>query len=305
MQRYVIAGLQVASELPIPAADRGQHEFGSDIDVTIKLGEPPRPLANAKYRDEWLEIGDREAVLRPKTGLAFAVRDGSEITVHRTPDIADSDVHLFLVGSVWGLLCHQRRILPLHCSAIELDGRAIAFTGVSGAGKSTLAAGLSKRGYLHLCDDVCVLEQAGKAVRLLPMPKGIKLWGDASEALDVARGAAISSDRALDKFYVSLPEYEGREELDISALYVLAYDDTKSPGICALTGSDKFQEVLASLYRYHWMTMMRDPAEVFEQVAAAVRTLRVFRFSRPREMSRFDEGAALLQGHMRTIPTEA
>ena len=37
-----------------------------------------------------------------------------------------------------GALLMQRKILPLHGSAIAIDGKAYAFVGDSGAGKSTL-----------------------------------------------------------------------------------------------------------------------------------------------------------------------
>jgi len=301
----VIAGLEVASELPIPAATYSGGDPTAQADVTIRLGERLRSIPNARIQNAWIEVGEQEFLLRPKEGLAFLIRDGREITVSRTPEISDGDVYLFLVGSVWGILCHQRRLLPLHCSAIESEGRAIAFTGPSGAGKSTLAAGLSKRGYSHICDDVSIVELSGSVVQLQPMPKGIKLWGDTTEALNLARGAAISSDGQWDKYYVSVPEYGGQNQLEISALYVLTSDHVEEPSISEVTGSWRFQEILMSLYRYEWLCMMRDPADVFQQVAEVVKALRVFRFSRPRDMSRFDEGLRLLERHMRTITPRA
>jgi hypothetical protein len=272
--------------------------------VTIIMGELPFSIANAKIKCEGLEVGEQEFILRPKRGLAFLIRRGEEIVIGRAPEVSDSDVHLFLVGSAWGILCHQRKLLPLHCSAIELGGRAIAFTGPSGAGKSTLAAGLCKRGFLHISDDVCVLDQSSGEVRLHAMPKGIKLWGDATEALNVVRGTVVSSGPELQKYYVSVPEYEGREPFEISALYVLTRDDAEDSNVYQLRGSDRFQEILSSIYRYNWLTLMRDPAEVFEQLAEVVKALRVFRFSRPWGMSKFDEALQTLERHMRQLNNE-
>ncbi len=304
MQTYSIAGLKVASELAIPSATPVGYDPVSQAEVTIRWGEPPRSIPNAKFQDAWIEVGGREFIFRPKDGLTFLVRDGREITVSRTSDISDRDVHLFLVGSVWGILCHQRGLLPLHCSAIEFGDRAIAFTGPSGAGKSTLVAGLSKLGYPHVCDDVCIADLTGDAVRLLPMPKGLKLWGDATDALNMTRGAAVSSDERWDKYYVPVPEYQGPEGLEVSALYVLTDDETAEPGITQLRGSSRFEEVLASLYRYEWLSLMRDPAEVFHQVAALAGRLRVFRFSRPWEMASFDHGLRVLEAHMRRLAAD-
>ena len=45
-------------------------------------------------------------------------------------------------------------MIPLHGSAIEIDGKAYAIIGESGAGKSTLASALLNRGYKLISDDV-------------------------------------------------------------------------------------------------------------------------------------------------------
>ena len=66
---------------------------------------------------------------------------------------------------------YRRSVLPmalqalgseaLHASAIQADGRVIAFAAVSQTGKSTVAYGLSRRGYEQWADDGVVLEVAG------------------------------------------------------------------------------------------------------------------------------------------------
>lgn len=48
-------------------------------------------------------------------------------------------------------------MLPLHASAIELDGRAFLFAGKAGAGKSTLTAELLAKGARFIGDDLSVL----------------------------------------------------------------------------------------------------------------------------------------------------
>ena len=115
----------------------------------------------------------------------------------------------------------------------------------------------------------------------------------------------ISSDGQWDKYYVSVPEYRSRERLEISALYVLTSDKVKEPSISHVRGSCRFQEILMNVYRYEWLCLMRDPADVFQQVAELASALRVFRFSRPRDMSSFDDGLHVLEGHMRKLATRA
>lgn len=300
MHNYSITGLNVASELALPAAAPALLDPAARPEVTIKWGEPPRAIERVKFRGAGIEAGDRDVIFRPREGLAYRISDGREITISRTSEISDSEVYLFLVGSVWGLLCHQRRLLPLHCGAVALENRAIAFTGPSGAGKSTLVAGLSKRGYAHLCDDVCIVEPAGDQVRLLAMPKGLKLWGDATVALGMKRGAAITADERWDKYYVSVPGHRGTQGLGLSALYVLA-DDAEGPKISRLRGSERFQAIVANIYRREWLSLMRDPGDVFRQAARLAQNLRVYRFARPWNLSRFERGLDVLEAHMRRM----
>ena len=55
---------------------------------------------------------------------------------------------------MYGALLMQRKILPLHGSAVAIDGKAYAIVGDSGAGKSTLASAFLNKGYQLLSDDV-------------------------------------------------------------------------------------------------------------------------------------------------------
>ena len=56
-----------------------------------------------------------------------------------------------------GIILMQRKILPLHGSAVAIDGKAYAFIGESGAGKSTLAAAFMNKGYELMTDDIVAI----------------------------------------------------------------------------------------------------------------------------------------------------
>ena len=66
----------------------------------------------------------------------------------------EDEIRLYILGTCMGAILLQRKILPLHGSAIAIDGKAYAIVGDSGAGKSTLASAFLKRGYQLLSDDV-------------------------------------------------------------------------------------------------------------------------------------------------------
>ncbi len=301
MMTYLITGLRVKSEFELWTADPiGTEKFGG-TDVTIRFCEEIGSPKNKHFESEWIEAADKDFLFRPKTGLTYRIRGGDEISISRAADIADRDINLFLVGSAWGVLCHQRKLLPFHCSAIQSSGCAFAFTGPSGAGKSTLAAGLSRRGYVHLCDDVSIVDVSNDHMPFYHMPKGLKLWRDAADALGLECGEVVSSDARMDKFHVSFPRNNEELPSNIAALYVLAETDAKSPSISRLRGAKHFQELISSIYRFEWLSLIRDPGEVFVQTAELSKKLKLFRFSRPRNMACFDEGLNLLEAHMAEI----
>ena len=87
----------------------------------------------------------------------YAVRGGCEIFYDPAEGASARNVRLYLLGSAFGALLHQRGILPLHANAVALDGQVHAFLGHPGAGKATLAAAFHDRGYRLLSDDVCAV----------------------------------------------------------------------------------------------------------------------------------------------------
>ena len=95
-------------------------------------------------------------------------------------------MRLFLLGTSFGALLMQRGILPLHGSAMVVNGRGVVFTGMSGAGKSSLLAAFRKKGYPFLTDDVVAVtvDTAGTAW-IHPSYPQQKLWRDSTKAVGV------------------------------------------------------------------------------------------------------------------------
>jgi hypothetical protein len=78
---------------------------------------------------------------------------------------------------------HLRGQHVLHASAVERDGRALAFTAMSGTGKSTLAASFVARGFSLVADDGVRLERHADAYDITPSYPGLRLWSQSIEAL--------------------------------------------------------------------------------------------------------------------------
>ena len=117
-------------------------------------------------------------------GLAtFAVRGGTHVSVEREQGADLRDLQGYLTAWVFGVLCHQNGMLPLHASAVARDGRATAFLGDSGTGKSTFAAFLGRRGYSLCSDDICLLRETPESMDVVPVAAWLKLWRGTLDAL--------------------------------------------------------------------------------------------------------------------------
>src|SRR5262249_47037798 len=113
----------------------------------------------AKFRhSQYSERSNGREILLEFPGVGrFLLRAGKEILMDLAPSSDDDEVRAYLLGAVFGALCHQRGITPLHASAIDVPGGCVAFVGPSGAGKSTLVATLARCGHEIITDDACFL----------------------------------------------------------------------------------------------------------------------------------------------------
>ena len=196
--RYMAFGLCIESELALPElalpelAGATEKTAGEtrwrDPGIFIHFATLPPTLPTGQF-DEGHAIltadgqsrgGD--AVLTIGKVARYSIRGGREIAIDPHPGVSERKLRLFLLGSVMGILCHQRRLLPLHANDILVNGSVAAFAGRRGIGKSTLAAHFQSRGYAEICDDVCVagFDENGRPVAWPGLPR-LKLWRDAAE----------------------------------------------------------------------------------------------------------------------------
>lgn len=133
--------LDLGELIPAEAADDARET------VEVRLGTLPELLPGARAAEYDLQVGDDAVLLTVANTPRYLVRGGREIVVDPLPGGSERNLRLFLLGSVLGILCHRRDLLPLHANAIVANGVAVAFAGPSGAGKSTLAAHFQRAGH--------------------------------------------------------------------------------------------------------------------------------------------------------------
>jgi hypothetical protein len=293
-RRFSAFGLTIDSEVlleELPPAE------GGDPDVSIRYGSagPPGPTGQA------YSVGEGGALLTVPGVARFLVRDGREIVIERDPNGSSRNLRLFLLGSAFGALLHQRGLLPLHANAIDVGGTAIAFSGHSGAGKSTLAAWFHDRGRAILADDVCVVgfDESNRALAFPGIPR-LRLWREALEASGRDADQYNRSFDDMDKYDVPT-RTEALPPLPLVAIYLLRKVPEAQPEgtIRRLKGVEAVDALVANTYRGGYLKAIGRTGEHLAACVNLARAVPVFEATRRWGFDSFDEQARRLEAHGR------
>ena len=290
---YHIFGLKIESVITF--LDMPQTE--GNPDVAIEYGKVPDAIPDAKIKEVEYQAGPGEFLLRVDSVAGYYVTNGNHIIIERETGAADEEVLLFLMGSAMGALLHQRNILPLHGSSIEVEGEGVIFVGPAGVGKSTLAGGFHKRGYNLLADDVCaVTAKNGADPLIIPGFPRLKLWADALKKLEEDREGLnrIRLDQDFEKYFVPFDNACDRPT-PVRSVFVLETTNTDKFEIIRLKAGDKIDPIINNTYRPCFLDGLGGKKEHFKQCAAVAAKAAVIRIIRPIEGFRLDELMDLLE----------
>ena len=296
MHSYRVAGLAVASEIELPGAITAQP--ASAPDIMVRAAPVPASLDDASKKGAtWQIAGDRFLFQVP--GVArFLLRGGREILFEAAPGVQAGDVSAFVIGTVFGILLHQRGEIVLHASAVRVNEKAVLFCGPSGAGKSTLAAALAQRGFPLVADDLCAITLAAVAAPMVqPDGRHLKLWAQAIDKLDLAkrRGAAVR-DR-LEKFFVE-PAAALAEPLPLGAVYALREArPPHKPGIERPNAVDAALILRRSAYRPQLVNRMGQKADYFHAATGIANAAGIFHLTRALNFAAIPEVVGSLEQH--------
>lgn len=182
---YFAFGSTIYSEFHLP-------ELSKQIDNRSK---PDIFILKKDLQEQWLAtstpnshfVFDKDSVLFYVPNIAiFLIEKGRYIYITPLANNKQDEIRLYLLGTCMGALLMQRRILPLHGSAINVNGKAYAIVGECGAGKSTLARAFMEKGYKLISDDIIPLrEKTAKESIVLPSYPNQKLWLESLKNFDM------------------------------------------------------------------------------------------------------------------------
>jgi hypothetical protein len=296
---YFVHGLHIRSDLALPELRRNGAPHGTWPMITIRLGQAGTSLDAPRYVGPTFQVGHDDYLLEIERVARYRVRKGAEIVVDPASVGVSKDVRLFLLSIAFGALCHQRGLLPLHASAIEVDGRCVAFAGRSRAGKSTLAAHYRSRGFRVVCDDLCVLSFDDSPTPLAwPGAPRIKLWRDAAVQMGHNPADLEPVRDGLEKYQIVHEGGTTAAALPLARLYAL--HETSGPeheSVKRLTGTAVFNAVLNNTYRRHLVAPMGRAQAHFAQCATLAHHVPIFSVGRRWGFESFEQQAERLERH--------
>jgi hypothetical protein len=277
MFKYRAFGINISSEFLLPELIPTE----SEEEVIIVSGTVPEKIENPKSEGVCYQASPGTFLLNIKDVARYLVTNGSEIIIETYPNAQEDDVRLFLLGSCFGALLHQRGYLPFHGSVINIRGKAIIFSGVSGSGKSTLAGAFQKKGYPILSDDVANISMDESHNPFVhPSYPQIKLWKDSLLKLGEEPELHLKLRKKLDKYGVHIHESYFNESLPLAGIYILIAQNTGKDEIDTVIGIEKFNALRKNTYRYTYLAGLDLNEQHFKtctRIAPAIRVKRITR----------------------------
>ena len=231
-------------------------------DVTIKVTKQKKSVDFPQYSDNWNQITQNEFALDVEGVARYYACNGNYIEVYPYEGFNQQALELYMNGSVYGAILHQRKIIPLHGSCFIYGGKGIMVCGESGVGKSSLTAAFCLEGSEFLTDDVTPIVINNSKPYILTLSDRIKLWDDSIEQLNLSTDGLLKIDLENEKFYFPV-ESEKPDFFLLNQIFVLEIHDKTAVEFQQIKGAEKVTIIRNQIYRMEYLQGMPENESVF------------------------------------------
>ncbi|WP_028392293.1 phosphoenolpyruvate carboxykinase (ATP) [Bacillus cihuensis] len=282
---YKAFGYTISSEIPLPELPSIKLEdYLSDI--TVKRLDLINLWSELSSENDYFVINENQIVFQIPEIAIFLIRNGNEICFSPFVDIRDKHLRLYILGTCMGAILMQRKILPLHGSAIAINGKAYAIVGESGAGKSTLASAFLQKGYQLLSDDVIPVTFSSNDTPIVtPAYPQQKLWIESLNQFEMNADDYQSIVERETKFAVPVFSQFARESLPLGGIFELIISEDERIELLPIKKMERFLTVYQHTYRNFFIEDSGLMDWHFNTSAKFVNKINLYQLSRPQ--SRF------------------
>lgn len=288
--RYTAYGLDIDSDLELPELD--SRSFTGD--VRLRRGTVATPVL--PLRNDRSAFRQRELFIWSGL-LAVLVREGREIVFDPSDDVDPAWMRQCLLGPPLGILLHQRGLLVLHASAVEVDDQAVIFAGDKGEGKSTIAAALVAAGHRLIADDIVAIDMLDPACPIvLPGVPQLRLWPDAADMVGAPPDALLQFHPKLEKRAWRLECRHQRRTQPLRRIYVLGRESELGLELLP-SRKESFSAILQHLYAPRFLDARCITQALLSKCVKLAEAVQVYRLDRPNTLETLRDVADLIEEH--------
>jgi hypothetical protein len=284
---YTISGLHLRSDIELPELAAAPETAGQ-AEVSLTLGETPERLENPVNRGVLYEAAPSQFFLKMPNIARYWVCNGNEILI--TPESGSllEELRLFLLGTVWAALLHQRGLLVLHASGILTPQGAVLLMGRSSAGKSSLAAAFYQRGYPVLGDDTIAVDVVAGQPLAYPAFAQLRLWPDMLHELGIGPEETLPMRPKLPKRIFPTSNGFNPAPQPLRAIYLLGADIETELKLEKAQGMGRFSTLLNNTFREKFLSGLGVRPQHFQKVSQVAQKTPVATLIRPNQGAQFD-----------------
>ncbi|MGX2961400.1 aldolase [Peribacillus sp. JNUCC 23] len=246
---YKAFGLSIISEIPLPELPHIDNKVDF-IDIEIKIGNLSNLWFDLSDKQNEFVISENLVMFQFPNIATFSVQEGKTIIVSPMAEEDEDMIRLVILGTCMGVLLMQRKIFPLHGSAVAIDGKAYAFIGDQGAGKSTLATTFLNRGYQLLSDDVIALSFSKDDIPFVaPAYPQQKLWQKSLTEFGMETSQYRSIYGRETKFCVPVQSQYFADPLPLAGVFELVKSENTEIEIRRIEKLERFHTLFSHTYR--------------------------------------------------------
>ena len=312
---YSVYGISLNSEIPL---DLPAYRGGEFSRIELRVGTRDlflSTIANTELVDleswyQYAHLNDGSSYVRWHGLGEFLVAAGGKcIWCMRAPEALAESFQVYLLGQALSFALVKAGLEPLHGTAIEHEGEAIAMLGSSGFGKSTLAAGFVAAGCRLLTDDQLVLRSYPSGLRAYPGPPRIKLLPDSASRVLGPTAAGVPMNAQTNKHVIALGAAQHcQSAVPLRLIYVLATPSEtrrlRRVRAVALSARDAFFALVGNTYNRYIIDPDRLKRQM-PQITHLVSTVPVRKLFYPRSFSHLGEVCAAILADSRRHPGDA
>ncbi|MEH7226490.1 aldolase [Bacillus sp. JJ1566] len=278
---YKAFGLNLMTELEFPELIASNIE-NSHIDVEIQFVDLTAKWNELVENDQFIIINHEFVMFRIPNTAIFSIERGKRIFISKEEGVHAEQIRLYVLGTCMGALLMQRKILPLHGSAVAINGKAYAIVGESGAGKSTLATAFLNKGYELLSDDVIPVSMSNNNIPIVtPAYPQQKLWEESLQAFGMDAKSLYPIAERETKFAVPVISQFYKEDIPLGGVFELVKSEDLKINIKPILNLHRLQTLFQHTYRNFLLTSSGMLEWHFSFITTLANRVNLYQINRP------------------------